>query len=212
MIELRNVSKSIGRRRRSPVQALSDVSFSARQGQVTALVGGNGSGKSTALRILVGLVRPDSGAATLGGRRYADLDRPRRTVGVVLDPARRGAGYTVDGYLRILGASLAADHGPLVEEVGLSAVRSRRITGLSTGMRQRVELAAALLGDPAYLILDEPQSGLDPDAQRWLASLLRRRADRGAAVLLTSHNPAEVAETADELVELSAGRVVVSYR
>ena len=196
-IEARHLGKRFG-----PVRAVEDVSFEVIPGRVTGFLGPNGAGKTTTLRMLLGLVTPASGTATIGGRPYRELSCPLRQVGVALEPSGADPGRTARAHLR-LQAMLAGVPPARAEEVlaltGLSDAAGRRAGGFSLGMRQRLGLAAALIGDPAVLILDEPANGLDPDGVRWLRELLRRlTAGEGRTVLLSSHLLAEAAQTVDQ--------------
>jgi ABC-2 type transport system ATP-binding protein len=193
------------------VLAVDDLSFELDSGTVTGFLGPNGAGKTTTLRTLLGLVRPTSGSATIGGLAYRDLDHPVLQVGAVLEassfhPARRARHH-----LRVL-ATAAGLPSRRVEEVlaqvGLSEAAGRRVGGFSLGMRQRLGLAAALLGDPEVLILDEPANGLDPEGVHWLRAFLRSFADQGRTVLVSSHLLAEVAQTVDHVVIIARGRLV----
>jgi ABC-2 type transport system ATP-binding protein len=193
------------------VLAVDDLSFELDSGTVTGFLGPNGAGKTTTLRTLLGLVRPTSGSATIGGLAYRDLDHPVLQVGAVLEassfhPARRARHH-----LRVL-ATAAGLPSRRVEEVlaqvGLSDAAGRRVGGFSLGMRQRLGLAAALLGDPEVLILDEPANGLDPEGVHWLRAFLRSFADQGRTVLVSSHLLAEVAQTVDHVVIIARGRLV----
>ncbi len=190
------------------VRAVDALSFEARDGRVTGFLGPNGAGKTTAFRSLLGLVRPTSGRALIGGRQYGQIDEPWRTVGAVLDSASANPGRTGRDHLRV-AASAAQLPSRRVEEtldqVGLSDAAGRRLGGYSTGMRQRLSLAAALLGDPAVLVLDEPANGLDPEGIAWLRNLLRGMAASGRTILVSSHVLTEVAQTVDEVVILSHG-------
>ncbi|MHB8506385.1 MAG: ATP-binding cassette domain-containing protein [Acidimicrobiales bacterium] len=193
--------------------AVDRLSFEALPGRVTGLLGGNGSGKTTALRALLGFVRPSAGRATFDGRRYDELVDPTRKVGAVVDqstfhPARSGSAH-----LRVmaLAAGVAATRvADVLDEVGLPDAGMQRVSRYSLGMRQRLGLAAALLGEPSALILDEPANGLDPQGIRWLRDLLRRAASEGATVLVSSHVLSEVAEVADDVVVVDSGRLVES--
>ncbi|WP_213456285.1 ABC transporter ATP-binding protein [Rhizomonospora bruguierae] len=192
--------------------ALDRVSFTAPAGTITGLLGPNGAGKSTTLRILLGLARADSGRASIADRRYPELANPALLAGSLLDADCFHPGRTAKESLRLacltIGLPLARVT-EVLDEVGLSAKESRRrVRTFSLGMRQRLGLALALLGRPAALILDEPANGLDPHAQRWLADLLRAEAARGCAVLLSSHQLAEVEQLADRLVLIDGGRVL----
>jgi ABC-2 type transport system ATP-binding protein len=191
--------------------ALDELSFTARPGRVTALLGPNGAGKTTALRILLGLARPTSGAATFDGVRYADLEHPLGTTGAVVEESTFHPGRTARTHLRAL--ALAAGLPPdrpeeVLALVELTGVADRRVRHYSLGMRQRLSIAAALLGDPTHLVLDEPQNGLDPRGNRWLRGLLRTLAAEGRTVLVSSHLLAEMAEIADEVVVVAGGRLV----
>jgi ABC-2 type transport system ATP-binding protein len=202
-IEIRGMSKRFGK-----VQAVRDLSFEVQAGRVTGFLGPNGAGKSTTLRMLLGLVRPSSGEGTFGGRSYEELPHPSAQVGVVLEEASFHPGRTGRNHLRVLAA--AGDHparrvDEVLESVGLTAAAGRRVKGYSMGMRQRLAIAAALLGDPGVLILDEPANGLDPPGIRWMRDLLRSEADRGRAVLVSSHLLSEVAQAADDVVVIAGG-------
>ncbi len=195
--------------------AVDDLSFTVRPGVVTGFLGPNGSGKSTTMRALLGLIRPTAGTATFDGHRYADLVDPARHVGALLEadafhPARSGRNH-----LRVLAAAAGIPRGHLdevLEVVGLTDAADRAVGGYSLGMRQRLGLAAALLGDPEVLLLDEPANGLDPRGVRWLRDLLRHHAGRGATVLVSSHLLAEMALIAEEVVVIRAGRLVTHDR
>ncbi len=202
-IEIRGISKRFGK-----IEAVRDLSFEVQAGRVTGFLGPNGAGKSTTLRMLLGLVRPSSGQGTFGGRRYEDLPHPSAQVGVVLEEASFHPGRTGRNHLRVLAA--AGDHparrvNEVLESVGLTAAAGRRVKGYSMGMRQRLAIAAALLGDPEVLILDEPANGLDPPGIRWMRDLLRAEAARGRAVLVSSHLLSEVAQAADDVVVIANG-------
>lgn len=207
-IELNGLTKSFGE-----VLAVDDVRAVALPGQVTALLGPNGAGKTTALRMLLGLVTPDSGVATFGGERYCDLPDPARQVGAVLEASGYHPGRTALDHLRILATAsrLAPDACERVlAETGLASDAHRRVGGFSLGMRQRLGIAAAMLGDPAVLVLDEPTNGLDPPGVRWLRGYLRRLADEGRTVLLSSHALSEVELIADDVLVLAHGRLLRS--
>ncbi|MFC4059063.1 ABC transporter ATP-binding protein [Planomonospora corallina] len=205
MIEVTRLTKRYGGK-----PAVDGVGFTARQGRVTGFLGPNGAGKSTTLRLLLGLDRPDDGTALIGGRRYRDLRHPLRTVGALLDgagpvPGRRG----VDHLAWIAQSNRIPRRRvhEVLDLAGLSDVAGRRVKGYSLGMRQRLGIAAALLGDPEVLVLDEPVNGLDPDGIRWVRNLLRGYAASGRTVLLSSHLMAETAGTADDVVVIAGGRV-----
>jgi ABC-2 type transport system ATP-binding protein len=191
--------------------AVHDLSFTVEEGHIVGFLGPNGAGKTTTLRIVLGLVRPNSGTATVEGKPYAELDDPVRTVGALLDGGMLHPGRSGRNHLRALArASGVADArvNELLELVALSGAADRRAGGYSLGMRQRLGLAAALLGDPRVLVLDEPANGLDPQGIRWLRDFLHSLAGEGRAVLVSSHVLAEVAQTADEVVVIANGRSV----
>src|SRR4051795_3544316 len=200
-LELTGVTKKYGR-----VTAVDDLTFAPVPGRVTGFVGNNGAGKSTALRILLGLTRPTAGSATIDGASYGDLPDPLRTVGALVDPNVFHPGRSGRNALRVLGRAAAIPDRRVDEVLGLvdlTDAAGRRVGGYSLGMRQRLALAAALLGDPAALVLDEPANGLDPQGIRWLREFLRGRAAEGRTVLISSHVLAEVAQTVDEVVVIS---------
>src|SRR4051812_8167531 len=210
-IEIRNLSK-----RFDDVAAVHDLSFDVAAGRVTGFLGPNGAGKTTTLRALLGLVRPSTGSATFDGQAYDQLDHPSAAVGAVLEDASFPPGRTARNHLRVL-ATIGRHPSARVEEVlnavGLSDAADRRVKGYSLGMRQRLAIASALLGDPAVLILDEPTNGLDPPGIAWVRTLLRRQATEGPAVLVSSHVLAEVAQSVDHVAviaprPLRAARVV----
>jgi ABC-2 type transport system ATP-binding protein len=207
MITIDSLTKRYG-----AVTAVKDVSFATRAGRVTAFLGPNGAGKSTTLRMLVGLTTPTSGSATIGGHRFADLANPGLSVGVMLDASAQHAGRTGREILTIAQRTMGLSPRRVEEMlalVSLSATEAdRRVGNYSLGMRQRLGIAAALIGDPAVLILDEPANGLDPAGIRWMRDLLRDRADRGGTVLLSSHLLREVEVIADDIVMIGNGRVV----
>jgi ABC-2 type transport system ATP-binding protein len=190
--------------------AVRNLSFVVEPGRITGFLGPNGAGKTTTLRILVGLATATTGTATFGGIRYADLEKPQETVGAVLDanfhPARTGRNH-----LRVLAATAGISDrrvDELLEKVGLAKNGRRPAGQYSLGMRQRLALAAALVGDPDYLILDEPANGLDPDGIRWLRTFLRDFAGTGRAVLISSHLLNEVQATVDDIVVIHKGRLL----
>ena len=207
-VELTGLTKSFG-----DVLAVDDVSAVMRPGEVTALLGPNGAGKTTTLRMVLGLAAPSSGTATIGGRRYDQLPDPVREVGAVLEASGYHPGRTALDHLRILAtaAGLPKDApGRVLAETGLAADARRRVGQFSLGMRQRLGLAAAMLGDPAVLVLDEPTNGLDPPGVRWLRGYVRRLADEGRTVLVSSHALSEVEQTADHVLVIVNGRLVRS--
>ena len=206
MITFENLTKRYG-----STSAVTDVSFTCEPGTVTGFLGPNGAGKSTTLRMLTGLTPPTSGSATVAGHRYRDLRNPGRVVGVMLDASAVHAGRTGRETLQVAGRLLRTPPGAdeeMLERVGLRDAGSRRVGQYSLGMRQRLGIGVALLGDPAALVLDEPANGLDPEGIRWMRLLLRDFADRGGTVLLSSHLLHEVQATADRLVVIGGGRVV----
>jgi len=189
-----------------------DISFTAQPGRVTGFLGPNGAGKSTSMRMMVGLTKPTSGSATISGRRFADLPNPAREVGVMLDASAQHAGRTGREILtvaqQIMGVP-ARRVDELLDVVSLTeAEADQRVGSYSLGMRQRLGIAATLIGDPAVLILDEPANGLDPAGIRWMRDLLRDYADQGGTVLLSSHLLAEIEIIADDIVMIGKGRIV----
>jgi ABC-2 type transport system ATP-binding protein len=207
-IEINGVSKRFG-----SVQAVSDLSFEVSSGRVTGFLGPNGAGKSTTLRMLLGLVHSDGGTATFDGRRFEELPHPSAEVGAVLEDASFHPGRSGRNHLRILAA--AGGHPPsrvdeVLQLVGIDTAGNRRVKGYSMGMRQRLAIAAALLGDPEVLILDEPANGLDPPGIRWMRDLLRSEAGRGRAVLVSSHLLSEVSQSVDDIVVISHGELRAS--
>jgi ABC-2 type transport system ATP-binding protein len=187
------------------------VTFHAPPGQVTALLGPNGAGKTTTLRMLLGLTRPSAGRALVSGVPYADLDRPLTVVGSLLDGPGGHPGRSARAHLRSLAVAsgLGGDHVErALRRVGLADAAHRRVGTYSLGMRQRLGMAAALLAEPPNLVLDEPGNGLDPHGIVWLRGLVRELAADGCAVLLSSHQLAEVAATADHVVVMAGGRVL----
>jgi ABC-2 type transport system ATP-binding protein len=207
-IEIRGISKRFG-----SVQAVSDLSFEVEAGRVTGFVGPNGAGKSTTLRVLLGLVHADGGSATFDGRRFEQLEEPSAEVGAVLEEASFHPGRSGRNHLRILAAAgghPASRVDEVLELVGIARAGNRRVKGYSMGMRQRLAIAAALLGDPEVLILDEPANGLDPPGIRWMRDLLRSEAARGRAVLVSSHLLSEIAQTVDDIVVIARGELRAS--
>ncbi len=203
---VRGLTKRFGR-----LCAVDDLSFEARPGQVTGFLGPNGSGKSTTLRIALGLVRPDTGSVTVGGQAYRDLPRPTSVVGAVLDPYTAHPACTGWDHLGIyaqLGGYGRRRVAAVIDELELGPFVRRRTGGYSTGMRQRLNLATALLGDPAILILDEPSNGLDPQGIAWLRQLLRRLAAEGRTILISSHVLSELQQVVDQVIMIKSGRLV----
>jgi ABC-2 type transport system ATP-binding protein len=192
--------------------AVNDVSFTAGAGRVTGFLGPNGAGKSTTMRIMVGLTPPTAGSTSISGRQYADLPNPGREVGVLLDASAQHAGRTGREILTLAQRTMglpAATVDAMLERVSLTPTEaSRRVRNYSLGMRQRLGIATALIGDPETLILDEPANGLDPAGIRWMRDLLREYANRGGTVLLSSHLLHEIEVIADDLVVIGHGRIV----
>jgi ABC-2 type transport system ATP-binding protein len=192
--------------------AVNDISFTAGAGRVTGFLGPNGAGKSTTMRVMVGLTPPTAGTTTILGRQYADLPNPGREVGVLLDASAQHAGRTGREILTIAQRTMglpASRVDDMLERVSLTPAEStRRVRNYSLGMRQRLGIATALIGDPEVLILDEPANGLDPAGIRWMRDLLREYADRGGTVLLSSHLLHEIEVIADDLVVIGNGRIV----
>lgn len=208
MITVTGLTKRYGGRR-----AVDDLSFGLEPGRVTGFVGPNGAGKSTTMRMMVGLARPDRGEVLYDGVRYGELAHPARTVGCVLDARCMHPGRTARNHLRAvaaLSAIPASRVDDVLADVGLESVADRRAGRFSLGMRQRLALATALLGDPRVLLLDEPSNGLDPDGIRWLRHRLRRFAEVGGTVFVSSHLIAELARLADDLVVVGGGRLIAA--
>lgn len=206
MIEVRSLTKTYG-----AVRAVTGLSFSAPAGKVTGFLGPNGAGKTTTFRCLLGLAEPTSGAALIGGRRYRELDHPRRQVGAVLESSGFHPARTGRNHLRVIARAAGFDGARidlLLELVGLRAAADRRVGGYSLGMRQRLGLAAALLGDPPVVVLDEPANGLDPEGHRWVRRLLRIWAGEGRTVVVSSHLLAEIAQVVDHVVVIRDGALV----
>jgi ABC-2 type transport system ATP-binding protein len=206
MIEVRGLSKRYG-----PIVAVDGLSFDVRPGVVTGFLGPNGAGKSTTMRMVLGLDAPDAGEARIGGRRYRDLRWPLREVGALLEARTFHPGRSGRDHLRALAASNGLPRSRVEEVlglVGLAEVAGRRAGKFSLGMGQRLGIAAALLGDPGVLLLDEPVNGLDPAGIRWVRDLLRSLAAQGRAVLVSSHLIGEIARTADHVVVIGRGRLL----
>jgi ABC-2 type transport system ATP-binding protein len=205
-IEVAGLTKRFG-----DTLAVDDLSFTVDPGTIVGFLGPNGAGKTTTLRIVLGLVRPTAGSASVEGRPYVELEDPVHTVGALLDGGMLHPGRTGRNHLRSLARASGVGDArvdDLLELVALSGDADRRAGGYSLGMRQRLGLAAALLGDPRVLVLDEPANGLDPQGIRWLRDFLRSLAAEGRAILVSSHVLAEVAQTADEVVVIARGRSV----
>jgi ABC-2 type transport system ATP-binding protein len=204
-LEIRGLTKTFGR-----VTAVRDMSFTAPAGMVTGLLGPNGSGKTTTLRIALGLVQPSAGEALIGGVCYSRLDRPRRVIGAMLESAGFHPGRKARDHLRVLAAadSIPAQRvDEVLDQVGLTSAARRPIRQFSLGMRQRLGLAAAMLGDPEVLVLDEPANGLDPGGIAWLRGTLRGLATEGRTIVIASHELGGGTRTADHVVIVSAGEL-----
>ncbi|WP_219948592.1 ABC transporter ATP-binding protein [Salinibacterium sp. M195] len=210
MIEIRRLSKSFGAKR-----ALDDLSFTAEPGRVTGFLGPNGSGKTTTMRILLGLETASSGEALVDGQPYRRIKNPLFHVGALLDARNAHPGRSGFDHLRALALTHAISSERVefvLEEVGLSGVASRRVGGYSLGMRQRLGIAASMLGNPEVFVFDEPVNGLDPDGVMWFRELVRNFAAEGRTVLLSSHLISEVALTADHVVIVGRGKVLADTK
>jgi ABC-2 type transport system ATP-binding protein len=206
MIEVQRLTKRYG-----PRNVVEDLTFSVRPGSVTGFLGPNGAGKSTTIRMILALTRPASGRALVNGRPYPTLRHPLREVGALVDAAGLHGGRTAHRHLQWLAASNGLHRGRIddaLDRVGLTSVAGRRVRGFSLGMRQRLGIAAALLGDPPTLILDEPVNGLDPEGVHWIRALMRDLATEGRTVLVSSHLISELALAADRLLVIGAGRLL----
>jgi len=205
-IEVRGLRKSFG-----PTLALDGMTFTVRPGQVTGFVGPNGAGKTTTMRVILGLDAPDAGTALVGGRRYASLVHPLRSLGSLLDAGALQPSRTARNHLLWLAHSQGLDAprvDAVIREAGLDSVARRKAGGFSLGMRQRLGIAAALLGDPPALMFDEPFNGMDPEGIVWLRGFLRSLAAQGRAVLVSSHLMSELQDTAGHLVVIGRGTVI----
>jgi ABC-2 type transport system ATP-binding protein len=193
------------------VRAVDDLSFTVEPGRVTGFLGPNGAGKTTTLRMLLNLVTPTRGTATIGGKRYADLTDPLRQVGAVLEASSAHRARTGRNHLRVIAAA-AGFPARRVDEalalVGLTPAAKRKFKGYSMGMRQRLGIAGAMLGDPKVLILDEPANGLDPEGIRWMRDLLKKLAGEGRTILVSSHLLSEMELLADDVLIIAAGKLV----
>jgi ABC-2 type transport system ATP-binding protein len=206
LIEVRGLTKRYG-----SVTAVDDLTFEVPRGTITGFLGPNGAGKTTTLRILLGLVLPTSGQATVAGRRYRTLGSPLATVGAVLEASNYHPARSGRNHLRVLATAAGIPSprvGEVLAEVELTADAKRKVGTYSLGMRQRLSVAAALLGNPELLVLDEPANGLDPEGIRWLRNFLRRYAESGGTVFVSSHVLAEVSQLANEVVIIHRGRLV----
>ena len=209
MITIESVTRTCG-----SFTAVDDVSFTARPGRVTGFLGPNGAGKSTTMRVIIGLTRATSGIVTISGRSYLDLPNPGREVGVLLDASAQHTGRTGREILTIAQRFIGLPRGRVEQMLDLVALTpaeaSRRVRDYSLGMRQRLGIATALIGEPEVLILDEPANGLDPAGIRWMRDLLRGYANQGGTVLLSSHLLHEIEVIADDLVVIGNGKIVAS--
>ena len=206
MIEVEHLTK-----RFRSATAVDDLSFSVPRARITGFLGPNGAGKTTTLRVLLGLALPTSGRASVAGKRYRELEVPLETVGAVLEASNYHPARTGRNHLRVLAAAAGIANArvdQVLAEVELSDAARRRVGGYSLGMRQRLSVAAALLGEPELLVLDEPANGLDPEGIRWLRNFLRSFADGGGTVFVSSHVLAEVSQLADEVVIIHRGKLV----
>lgn len=208
MIKVSGVTKAYG-----GTTVVENVSFEVAAGRVTGFVGPNGAGKSTTMRTMVGLTNPDSGEVRYAGVRYADLMTPARVIGSVLDAKCMHPGRTARNHLKSMAVASRIPISrvdDVLETVGLESAANKRAGNFSLGMRQRLALAGALLGDPEVLMLDEPANGLDPDGIRWLRNYLRGFADNGGAVFVSSHLISELSQFADDLVVIGAGKILAN--
>ena len=210
VVSVRELTKSYG-----DVLAVEGVSFTLRPGTITGFLGPNGAGKTTALRVLLGLAAPTGGEAVVFGRRYQELEQPARRVGAVLESGDVDPGRSGRNHLRALALAIGVPNArvdELLELVELHRAAHRLVKTYSLGMRQRLGLAAALLGDPDLLVLDEPANGLDPAGIHWLRGFLRQFANTGGTVLISSHVLAEVAQTVDQVMIIDRGRLIATVR
>jgi ABC-2 type transport system ATP-binding protein len=206
MIEVDQLSKRFG-----PVTAVDGLSFAVRPGQVTGFLGPNGAGKSTTMRLILGLDHPNTGTATIGGKRYRDLVEPLRVVGALLEAKAVHTGRSAYNHLLVLAQTQGLPRkrvDEVIDLVGLRDVADKRVGGFSLGMGQRLGLAAALLGDPRVLVLDEPVNGLDPEGIVWVRNLMKYLAGQGRTVLVSSHLMNEMALTAEHLIVIGRGRLI----
>ncbi len=205
-VEIRNLTKTFG-----SFRAVDDLSFSVDPGRITGFLGPNGAGKTTTLRMALGLIKPTSGTATIDGQRYADLRKPLHEVGAALEATNFHPGRSGRDHLRVIAAAGGFPDkrvDEMLDLVGIPAAAKKRAGGYSMGMRQRLGLAGALLGDPRVLILDEPANGLDPEGIRWLRGFLRHLAQEGKTILISSHLLSEVEQTVDDVVIIANGQFV----
>ncbi|MDQ1536609.1 MAG: type transport system ATP-binding protein [Actinomycetota bacterium] len=205
-VEVRDLTKRFG-----GFTAVDKLSFSVEPGRITGFLGPNGAGKTTTLRMLLGLVRPSDGTATIGGLPYSQIKEPQRVVGSALEATNFHPGRSGRDHLRVLADTAGVDKkrvDEMLEMVGIPAAARQRAGSYSMGMRQRLGLAAALLGDPHVLVLDEPANGLDPEGIRWLRMLLRHLSSQGKTILISSHMLSEVEQTVDDVVIIANGRLI----
>jgi len=205
-VEVRDLTKRFG-----SLVAVDNLSFSVDPGRITGFLGPNGAGKTTTLRMLLGLVRPTSGSATIGGQSYSQISTPQRVVGSALEATNFHPGRSGRDHLRVMADTAGVDSkrvDEMLELVGIPAAARQRAGSYSMGMRQRLGLAAALLGDPQVLLLDEPANGLDPEGIRWLRMLLRHLSGQGKTILISSHMLSEVEQTVDDVVIIANGRLI----
>ncbi len=205
-VEVRNLTKRFG-----GFTAVDDLSFNVEPGRITGFLGPNGAGKTTSLRMLLGLVRQTSGTATIDGKTYRDLDQPLRVVGSALEATNFHPGRSGRDHLRVLAATAGIPDSrvdELLELTGIPAAARKKAGGYSMGMRQRLGLAAALIGDPRLLVLDEPANGLDPEGIRWLRGFLRHLASEGRTILVSSHLLQEIEQTVDDVIIVANGKLV----
>jgi ABC-2 type transport system ATP-binding protein len=205
-VQVRDLTKKFG-----SLTAVNNLSFSVEPGRITGFLGPNGAGKTTTLRMLLGLVRPTSGSATIGGQSYAHLRTPQRVVGAALEATNFHPGRSGRNHLMVMADTAGVDHkrvDEMLELVGIPAAARQRAGSYSMGMRQRLALAGALLGDPQVLLLDEPANGLDPEGIRWLRMLLRHLSGQGKTILISSHMLSEVEQTVDDVVIIANGKLI----
>jgi len=205
-VEVRDLTKRFG-----SLVAVDNLSFSVDPGRITGFLGPNGAGKTTTLRMLLGLVRPTSGTATIGGLAYSQIHTPQRVVGSALEATNFHPGRSGRDHLRVMADTAGVDTkrvDEMLELVGIPAAARQRAGSYSMGMRQRLGLAAALLGDPQVLLLDEPANGLDPEGIRWLRLLLRHLSGQGKTILISSHMLSEVEQTVDDVVIIANGKLI----
>jgi ABC-2 type transport system ATP-binding protein len=205
-VEVRGLTKKFG-----SFTAVDNLSFSVEPGRITGFLGPNGAGKTTTLRMLLGLVRPTSGDATIGGQSYSQISTPQRVVGSALEATNFHPGRSGRDHLRVMADTAGLDSkrvDEMLEMVGIPAAARQRAGGYSMGMRQRLGLAGALLGDPQVLLLDEPANGLDPEGIRWLRMMLRHLSSQGKTILISSHMLSEVEQTVDDVVIIANGKLI----